>query len=63
MIVENGYDIRSDVHPKVFLTDAIRVEAASRYLQLFEAITGESIQPRLSTAEEIAAVLDAAPES
>jgi phosphoribosylaminoimidazole-succinocarboxamide synthase len=59
MIVENGYDITSDVNPKVFLTDAIRVEAASRYLTLFETITGESIQPRMTTAEEIAAMLNA----
>jgi len=59
MIVENGYDITSDVHPKIFLTDAIRVEAASRYLTLFESITGESIQPRLTTPQEIAAALEA----
>jgi phosphoribosylaminoimidazole-succinocarboxamide synthase len=59
MIVENGYDITSDVHPKIFLTDAIRVEAASRYLTLFETITGESIQPRLTTPQEIVAALDA----
>ncbi len=58
MIVENGYDITSDVHPKIFLTDAIRVEAASRYLTLFETITGESIQPRLTTPQEIAAALE-----
>src|SRR5262249_23831264 len=59
MIIENGYDITSDVHPKAFLTDAIRVEAAARYLTLFESITGENIRPRLTTAEEIVAILDA----
>ena len=39
--------------------DNFRVEAASRYLTLFETITGESIQPRLTTAQEIATVLNA----
>jgi hypothetical protein len=59
MIVENGYDITSDVNPKRFLTDAIRIEAASRYLTLFKTITGESIDPRLTTPGEIVATLDA----
>ena len=57
MIVENGYDIASDAHPKDFLTDAIRIEAARRYLSLFETITGEPIEPRLTSVEEIEAVL------
>jgi phosphoribosylaminoimidazole-succinocarboxamide synthase len=59
MIVENGYDITSDVNPKGFLTDTIRIEAASRYLTLFKTITGESIHPRLTTPGEIVATLDA----
>src|SRR4051812_13381370 len=57
MIVENGYDIASDAHPKDFLTDAVRIEAARRYLSLFETITGEPIAPRLTGVEEIEAVL------
>jgi phosphoribosylaminoimidazole-succinocarboxamide synthase len=59
MIIENGYDITSDTHPKTFLTDAIRVEAAMRYLTLFETITGEQIQPQLTSVKEIVAALDA----
>jgi len=58
MIVDNGYDITSSVHPKTFLTDDIRIEAARRYLRLFEAITGEAIEPRLASVDEIVALLD-----
>ena len=58
MIVENGYDITSSVHPKTFLTDEIRIEAARRYLRLFEAITGTAIEPRLASVDEIVALLD-----
>jgi phosphoribosylaminoimidazole-succinocarboxamide synthase len=58
MIVENGYDIASSVHPKAFVTDPIRIEAARRYLSLFEAITGERIEPRLTNVHEIVALLD-----
>ena len=60
MIVEGGYDITSSVHPGTFLTDAIRVEAARRYLSLFEAITGEAIAPKLASMDEIVAALNAA---
>jgi phosphoribosylaminoimidazole-succinocarboxamide synthase len=60
MIVEGGYDITSSVHPGTFLTDAIRIEAARRYLSLFEAITGEAIAPKLASVSEIVAALDAA---
>jgi phosphoribosylaminoimidazole-succinocarboxamide synthase len=58
MIVENGYDIVSSAHPKTFLTDAIRIEATRRYLDLFETITGESIEPRPTRVDEIVAMLD-----
>src|SRR3954469_16024527 len=58
MIVDNGYDITSSVHPKSFLTDDIRLEAARRYLRLFEAITGTAIEPRLASVDEIVSVLD-----
>jgi phosphoribosylaminoimidazole-succinocarboxamide synthase len=58
MIVDNGYDITSSVHPKTFLTDDIRIEAARRYLRLFEAITGTAIEPRLASVDEIVALLD-----
>ena len=57
-LIENGYDIASSVHPKTFLTDAIRIEAARRYLSLFEAVTGEQIELRLTNVEEIVALLD-----
>jgi phosphoribosylaminoimidazole-succinocarboxamide synthase len=60
MIVESGYDITSSAHPKTFLTDAIRIEAARRYLSLRETITGEAIAPVLTTVEDIVAALDAA---
>jgi phosphoribosylaminoimidazole-succinocarboxamide synthase len=60
MIVESGYDITSSVHPKTFLTDAIRVEASRRYLGLRETITGEAVAPVPTTVEEIVAVLDTA---
>lgn len=59
MIVENGYDITSSAHPKTFLTDAVRLEAARRYVALFEAITGEAIAPQLTTVDEIVSLLDA----
>jgi phosphoribosylaminoimidazole-succinocarboxamide synthase len=58
MIVDNGYDITSSAHPKTFLTDDIRIEAARRYLRLFEAITGTAIEPRLASVDEIVALLD-----
>src|SRR4051812_24246268 len=58
MIVDNGYDITSSVHPKKFLPDDIRIEAACRYLRLFEAITGTAIEPRLANADEIVVLLD-----
>jgi phosphoribosylaminoimidazole-succinocarboxamide synthase len=58
MIVDNGYDITSSVHPKTFLTDDIRIEAARRYLRLFEAITGTAIEPRLASVDEIVTLLD-----
>jgi len=45
MIVGDGYDITSSVHPKSFLTDAIRIEAARRILNLFETIARETIEP------------------
>jgi len=63
MIVESGYDITSSVHPGTFLTDAIRVEAARRYLSLFETITGEAIAPKLARIDEIVAALNAASRS
>jgi phosphoribosylaminoimidazole-succinocarboxamide synthase len=59
-LIENGYDISSSVHPKTFLTDAIRIEAARRYLSLFETVTGEQIELRLTNVDEIVALLDAA---
>ena len=58
MIVEKGYDITSSAHPKTFLTDDIRIEAARRYLRLFEAVTGTAIEPRLASVDEIVALLD-----
>jgi phosphoribosylaminoimidazole-succinocarboxamide synthase len=58
MIVDNGYDITSSVHPKTFLTDDIRAEAARRYLRLYEAVTGTAIEPRLASVDEIVALLD-----
>jgi phosphoribosylaminoimidazole-succinocarboxamide synthase len=57
-LIENGYDIASSVHPKTFLTDAIRIEAARRYLSLFEAVTGEQIELRLTNVDEIVALLE-----
>jgi phosphoribosylaminoimidazole-succinocarboxamide synthase len=58
MIVDNGYDITSSVHPEKFLTDDIRIEAARRYLRLFEAVTGTAIEPRPASVDEIVALLD-----
>jgi phosphoribosylaminoimidazole-succinocarboxamide synthase len=58
-LIENGYDIASAVHPKTFLTDAIRIEAARRYLSLFETVTGEQIELKLTNVDEIVALLDA----
>jgi phosphoribosylaminoimidazole-succinocarboxamide synthase len=60
MIVESGYDITSSAHPTSFLTDAIRVEASRRYLDLRATITGEAAAPVPTTVSEIVAVLDAA---
>jgi phosphoribosylaminoimidazole-succinocarboxamide synthase len=57
-LIENGYDIASSVHPKTFLTDAIRIEAARRYLSLFAAVTGERIELRPTNVDEIVALLD-----
>jgi phosphoribosylaminoimidazole-succinocarboxamide synthase len=58
-LIENGYDIASSVHPKTFLTDAIRIEAARRYVSLFEAVTRDRIELRLTDVDEIVALLDA----
>lgn len=58
MLVEKGYDITSSAHPGTFLTDDIRIEAAQRYLRLYEAITGTAIEPSLASVNEIVALLD-----
>ncbi len=43
MIVEAGYDVENDDQdPADFMTDAIRLEASKKYIQLYEKITGES---------------------
>ncbi len=41
MIVEAGYDIDSDEDPAQYLNDDIRINAAKKYLDLFEKMTGE----------------------
>ncbi len=44
MVVNAGYDVdNEDQNPKDFMTDEIRVEAAQKYLELFERMTGEPL--------------------
>lgn len=41
-LVQKGYDVeKDDQNPKDFLDDEIRIEAAQRYIQLYERMTGE----------------------
>ena len=44
MIVERGYDVNSDVDPKQFMDDKLRVAASEKYIELFEKITNEKFQ-------------------
>jgi len=44
MIIAEGYDIDSDENPAKYMTDEIRFQAAKKYLQLFEKMTGEAFQ-------------------
>lgn len=44
MVVNEGYDVdNEDQDPKDFMTDKIRIEAAQKYLELFERMTGEPL--------------------
>ena len=40
-IVEKGYDVNSEEDPSKYLDDDLRVQAAMRYIDLFERVTGE----------------------
>jgi len=42
MIVDAGYDVNSAENPSHYLTDEIRLEAAKKYLNLYETITGKT---------------------
>jgi len=45
MVVNAGYDVDdASQNPKDFMTDEIRLSAAQKYLELFERMTGESIE-------------------
>lgn len=44
MVVNNGYDVdNDDQNPKDFMSDTIRVQAAQKYLELYERMTGETL--------------------
>lgn len=44
-IVDQGYDVDDmDADPSEFLTDELRAQAAARYIELFERMTGEKFQ-------------------
>jgi len=57
MIVDAGYDVDSTEEPRTYFTDAMRVAAAEKYGLLFEAMTAEAFEPRLSDAGSIEHVL------
>lgn len=44
MLVASGYDIDSDDDPSQYLTDSIRVEAAQKYIALYEKMTNEKFE-------------------
>jgi phosphoribosylaminoimidazole-succinocarboxamide synthase len=43
LIVDRGYDVESDVDPSQFMDDDLRVEAAGKYLDLYEKMTGKPL--------------------
>lgn len=51
-LVEKGYDVNeTEKNPKEYLTDDIRAEAAERYINLYEKMTGEKFEfPDTSTS-------------
>jgi phosphoribosylaminoimidazole-succinocarboxamide synthase len=55
MVVEAGYNVDSDENPAHYLSDEIRIQAAEKYQQLYETITGQTFQ--LITKEPITQVL------
>ncbi|MDR3450420.1 MAG: phosphoribosylaminoimidazolesuccinocarboxamide synthase [Alphaproteobacteria bacterium] len=58
MIIKNGYDVKNAASdPKQFMTDELSIAAGERYLDLYEQMTGSALQPHVSNAGEITAVL------
>lgn len=57
MIVDAGYDVDSSEEPRAYFTDTMRVAAADKYAVLFEAMTGEAFDPKLSDVRAIERVL------
>jgi phosphoribosylaminoimidazole-succinocarboxamide synthase len=59
MIIAEGYDINSSENPAKYMTDEIRFQAAKKYLELFEKITGKSFQipKELNSENRILSVL------
>ena len=53
MIVDAGYDVSSNADPATYLTDKVRVEAAVRYIRLYEQMTGEPIDLINTSESEI----------
>lgn len=44
MMVKGGYDVDSDENPKKYMTDEVRIEAAKKYIILYEKMTGKSFE-------------------
>ena len=57
MVVDAGYDVSSDADPATYFNDKVRVEAAERYIRLYERVTGEPIDPVNTSESEIVAAL------
>jgi phosphoribosylaminoimidazole-succinocarboxamide synthase len=56
-IVDAGYDVDSDVEPAQFFTDAVRIDAAEKYVDLFEKVTGETLNVGTTSEPEITKIL------
>ncbi|MCK5461267.1 phosphoribosylaminoimidazolesuccinocarboxamide synthase [Candidatus Gracilibacteria bacterium] len=54
MMVKAGYDVDSDEDPQKYMTDKVRIEAAKKYMILYEKMTGKVFEvQKTSLIEEI----------